>query len=164
MIDKKFYVDFEIAKRLKQIGFNEICDTAYQGALNIKKEIQDQYPGLSDDGYYELTVDGGGKLNFEQVYEKGVELSEMFNSNNRITQLYTHAICSAPLLLQVQEWLLKRHGLYILVDFRKLDCVAWYYRICDIFENELVDSSDEYFPDPLAATSEAIKSIIYKYI
>ena len=44
------------------------CDYAYYKEIDIKPNIIITYGDLSDDGYYELTKDGGGDLEWDDVY------------------------------------------------------------------------------------------------
>ena len=52
---EKNYVSYETALKLKELGFDEKCNSVYRNEQHIREEIITK----SDDGYYELTVDSG---------------------------------------------------------------------------------------------------------
>lgn len=56
---EKNYVSYETALKLKELGFGEKCYSVYRNEQHIREEIVTNYGELSDDGYYELTVDSG---------------------------------------------------------------------------------------------------------
>ena len=61
-LPKKFY-DF-----IKKQKFEVESDSHYFLNQIIRPEIIEKYGDLTDDGYYELTRNCGGKLDFDEVY------------------------------------------------------------------------------------------------
>lgn len=62
------FIPYEIEKKLQDKGFNCASPFAYNDEQIINPEVVEKYGELSDDGYYELTKDGGGTLDFNYVY------------------------------------------------------------------------------------------------
>lgn len=62
------FIPYEIEKKLQDKGFNYNSPFAYNDEQIINPEVVEKYGELSDDGYYELTKDCGGTLDFDYVY------------------------------------------------------------------------------------------------
>ena len=62
------FIPYEIEKKLQDKGFNHASPFAYNDEQIINPEVVEKYGELSDDGYYELTKDCGGTLDFDYVY------------------------------------------------------------------------------------------------
>lgn len=62
------FIPYEIEKKLQDKGFNHNSPFAYNDEQIINPEVVEKYGELSDDGYYELTKDCGGTLDFDYVY------------------------------------------------------------------------------------------------
>ena len=62
------FIPYEIEKKLQDKGFNYDSYFAYNDEQIINPEVVEKYGELSDDGYYELTKDYGGTLDFDYVY------------------------------------------------------------------------------------------------
>ena len=50
-------VTYEIAKKLKEKGFDEGCEFTFYNNYRVRDEIYEKHPGLSDDGYEDLRSD-----------------------------------------------------------------------------------------------------------
>lgn len=62
-------LDYETSKKLiDKFGITPDSPFAFVLKQSIRKEIIEKYGHLSDDGFYELTEDGGGTLKFDEVY------------------------------------------------------------------------------------------------
>ena len=66
-------VGIEDAKKLHQIGFNktdmeEWYRHAFVRAWKVSDEAVEKYGELSDDGFYELTEEGGGECKWSQLH------------------------------------------------------------------------------------------------
>ena len=62
------FIPYEIEKKLQDKGFNLNSYFAYNDEQIINPEVVEKYGELSDDGYYELTKNCGGTLDFDYVY------------------------------------------------------------------------------------------------
>ena len=127
------FVTFEIAKKLKEKGFNYKTIYSYNEEQIINPLVIEQYGELSDDGYYELTKEGGGDLEWSFVYIYNYELV-------KTDRIYVNRnTLSSPTISQVLKWLRKEKNIHIPIDFFvDIDTneVCWYYSIKDI-KNEL---------------------------
>ena len=97
----------DLAKTLKEKGFNDKTFFSYNEEQIINPDIIEKYGYLSDDGYYELTKDCGGDLNFEDVYIYTAQL--MLTDDIR----FPRNTISAPLIDNVLSWLRDVHHLNI---------------------------------------------------
>lgn len=61
--------DKSISGAFISIGVKPSKFFAIVNKQRIRKDIIEKYGELTDDGYYELTKDCGGKLDFDEVYE-----------------------------------------------------------------------------------------------
>lgn len=101
------FVPYEITEDLIKIPeFDLISDYAFIKHQTISKDIRKKYGDLSDDEYYKLTIDGGGDLEFDDVYidEIGIvsKNSEMFYNNIKI--------CDAFIYDDIISWFIKSCG------------------------------------------------------
>lgn len=62
-------LDLKLSEAFINLGVKPSKFFAIVKKQQIRQEIIDKYGELSDDGYYELTKDCGGKLDFDEVYE-----------------------------------------------------------------------------------------------
>lgn len=62
-------LDLNLSEAFINLGVKPSKFFAIVKKQQIRQEIIDKYGELSDDGYYELTKDCGGKLDFDEVYE-----------------------------------------------------------------------------------------------
>ena len=62
------FIPYEIEKKLQDKGFNHASLFAYNDEQIINPEVVEKYGELTDDGYYELTKNCGGTLDFNYVY------------------------------------------------------------------------------------------------
>lgn len=105
---KEDIVKYEIALKLNNKGFNEKTTFSYNQEQIINPLVIEKYGGLSDDGYYELTKQGGGELDWDYVYIYSNELvktDRIYINRNTI---------SAPTIYQVGKWLRKEYNIDII--------------------------------------------------
>lgn len=69
-------ISYDLAKKIYDKGLILECDYAYYNEQDIKPSIRKKYGDLTDDGYFELTVDGGGNLEWEDVYYYKIALKK----------------------------------------------------------------------------------------
>lgn len=126
------FIPFELAVKLKEKGFNEKCLFVYNDVQIINPKVVEEYGYLTDDGYYELTEDGGGKLKFDNVYiyEQQIILRDKI--------IIERNFIDAPTISQVLKWLREEKKIYIMVD-RSFSVRGWHYYIIDDddFENPI---------------------------
>jgi hypothetical protein len=65
---KPVCISYDLAEQIYEKGLILECDYAYYKEERVKPNIITTYGELSDDGYYELTKDGGGNLEWDEVY------------------------------------------------------------------------------------------------
>ena len=116
----KDFVTFELAKKLKENGFDERCEYTFYNNYRVRDEIYEKHPGLSDDGYEDLRKKYGGPYKDEEVYGYYIEPLKLYSRNSTIgvnpitkQKVSTNALCSCPNVYQVLEWLRGEKNIYI---------------------------------------------------
>lgn len=104
---KEDIVSHNIAVKLSEKGFDYKTTYSYNEEQIINPLIIEQYGGLSDDGYYELTKDGGGDLEWDFVY---IYSNELVKTNRIYVNRNT---VPAPTIYQVAKWLRTEHNIDI---------------------------------------------------
>lgn len=104
------FVSFDLAKKLKEKGFDYKTLYVYNKEQIINPEIVKAFGELSDDGYYELTKDGGGKLDWGFVYIDDYQLIQYRDV------CFARDIIRAPTILQVVNWLYDEKKIFLTVD------------------------------------------------
>lgn len=75
---KTDYVDIDDAMMLEHFGFKpDGKHMVYRWETVINPEIEKLYPNETDDGYYELTKEGGGEYDWDYVYQKDFVFDEI---------------------------------------------------------------------------------------
>lgn len=97
MKNNKKYVSLELALLLKEKGFDLPCEYIYANHCRVKDEILEKYPGLSDSGYKELTIECGGVLKEEEVYATYIEPIREYAQNSWV-DLLGNKVCTMPTL------------------------------------------------------------------
>ena len=105
-------VTFEIAKKLKEKGFDEGCEYTFYNNYRVRDEIYEKHPGLSDDGYEDLRKKYGGPYKDEEVYGYYIEPLKLHSRNSTIgvnpitkQKVPTNQLYSCPNIYQVLKWL-----------------------------------------------------------
>lgn len=126
------FVTYELAVKLKEKGFDYKCLFVYNKEQIINPEIVKAFGELTDDGYYELTKEGGGKLDWSFVYINEYQLIQYRDV------LFAREMIKAPTISQVLKWLREEKKIYIMVD-RSFSVRGWHYYIIDDddFENPI---------------------------
>ena len=96
---------------IKKRNFEVSSDSHYFRQQIIYPCIIEKYGELTDDGYYELTKDGGGELDFDEVYGWEWVLEE----NNRYRDPQFYNVIPAYSINTIVDELLK-YGIYIYVN------------------------------------------------
>lgn len=104
---KEDIVSHDIAIKLSEKGFDYKTTYSYNEEQIINPLVIEQYGGLSDDGYYDLTKEGGGDLEWDFVYIYSYELvktDRIYVNRNTV---------SAPTIYQVAKWLRTEHNIEV---------------------------------------------------
>lgn len=136
------FVTFEMAKTLKEKGFKEKCLFAYNDEQVINPKIVEEYGNLTDDGYYELTEDCGGKLKFDNVYiyEQQIILRDKI--------IIERNFIDAPTISQVMKWLREKE---ISIEPCATPYSYWYYMIKEKGTIKVTYTGENYKTYELAA-------------
>ena len=105
---KEDIVSHDIAIKLSEKGFDYKTTYSYNEEQIINPLVIEQYGGLSDDGYYDLTKEGGGDLDWDFVYIYSYELvktDRIYVNRNTV---------SAPTIYQVAKWLRTEHNIDVI--------------------------------------------------
>lgn len=129
ILPKEFH-DF-IEKR----NFKALSDCHYFKHQIIRPEIVEKYGDLTDDGYFELTKRGGGKLRFDQVY--GYEWVIEGNEHYRHPEIY-NTIPAYSINTIVDE--LFKYGIYVYVNLTEDGFVGY---VTTFHKNENVSSEED---------------------
>lgn len=132
---KHLFVSYEIAKMLKEKGFNEPCLTSYNNECNLCSVWN-----LSDEDIEE-----------EELMEDTQESLYCKNSTNENDYI------TAPLYQQVVDWFREKHGLSIWVEPATLS--YRYYILSDDNKWEGFKEPKGYYEALTKAIEEAIKLI-----
>lgn len=144
------FIPKDLAIILHEKGFNGKCSYAFNDEQIINPEVEKKYGPLTDDGYYELTKDGGGDLEWDYVYI----YETMLLSRRDI--IVKRNFVPAPSLAQVLKWLNQYKRIHIFTDI----CSEGYFFAIryDILEEEDKSFSfqTEHTDDCYSSSEEAI--------
>lgn len=110
---------------VRKHNFEVESDFHYFRHQIILPEIVEKYGELSDDGYYELTKRGGGKLRFDQVY--GYEWVIESNNEYRDPEIY-NTIPAYSISTIVDELL--KYGIYVYVNLTEDGFIGYITTFC----------------------------------
>jgi hypothetical protein len=113
-MNTKFILPKEFYDFIKKHNFSIDSCCHYFKQQIIYPVIVEKYGELTDDGYYELTKDCGGELDFDDVY--GYEW--VLESNDRYRDPEFYEIIPAYSIYTVVDELLK-YGIYVYVDLKE---------------------------------------------
>ncbi len=116
------FVTFEIAEKLKEKGLNIDSLFAFNDMQIINPEVIKKYGELTDDGYYELTKDGGGELEWDDVYIYQQQLLQ------RREIIIRRNFVLAPTISQVLKWLREEKDLIITTLYNSNGWSYWIQR------------------------------------
>lgn len=109
----KNIVSLEVAKLLRDTGYNEYCHTTYCKVCRVSDEIMQKYPGLSDSGYRDLEYEKNIKKS--EIYKTYKELTDVFYISNKNGDSYigNNFIAVAPTIFEVQQWLWEKYRIFV---------------------------------------------------
>lgn len=128
-------VSYESAAKLKEAGFNELCEWIFYNHYRVRNEIYEKYPDLSDDGYEGLRQKYGGPYKDSELYGYYIEPVNLHSRNSTIginpvtkSKVATGELCSCPTIHQAAKWFRKEKNIEVVSSFsygRKV----WGYQI-----------------------------------
>ena len=130
-------VGLEVAKLLKENGFQEFCFYYYDKNGKINEPFLEN--GSSKDVEFKVT------------------LTDLLENHNYIYNYYL--TYSAPTLSLAQKWLREVHNIHIIIDFNPTKDNNWYYCVLNIATNT-PNSSSETFVSYEEALEESIKQAL----
>lgn len=156
-------VDIDIANRIKELGFDVPYSYVYASVQVINDEVRRKHGELSDDGYYELTKEGGGKYDWSYVYVNEIQLIHVHD------RYYYNELVAAPFVEDVLTYFRDERDIVVNViyDVSVPDTTERYQAV-------IIDLSDKnypkvYRPDECAGISSyecaedrAIEYILFK--
>lgn len=164
------FVPYELAVKLRDKGFNCNCLFAFNDEQIINPNVVEKYGALSDDGYYELTKNGGGELDWDYVYIYETKL--MLKRNIILKRNFI----DAPTISQVLKWLREEKKIFIRVtlsydystdaDGEQVD--RWTFWLFEVFSvgsgsliyTEEISEYDSYEQAALAGIEYVINNLI----
>lgn len=143
------YVTLKVAKKLSEKGFDWPTHSMYGKIYRIRDEIKEKYPGLSDDGYYDLLEYNGGSLKEDDVYGEYIEALDCYCKNTcKYFNQYPHMICSRPSLYEAQKWFREIHNIDVLPVIReespKKDYCCYIYKNAKVISCKVAYGEDFY--------------------
>ncbi len=182
----EWYLQVETCQKLKEIGYNEPCSHVWRKIVDVCDEIREKHPGLSDDGYYELTKKCGGPYRWNQVYKPRIVYDKFHHKSNTAIEAYCKKEkekfiwVSCPHCYEIQHWFLVNTGFHVTVNicrnnwiygenikrtknpFEHKDYGLWYYWKIEPDENQeetgfKIDDS-EYHTDSFIHDEEVFDS------
>lgn len=150
------FVPFELAVKLTEKGFDYKCLFVYNKEQIINPEIVKAFGGLSDDGYYELTKEGGGKLDWSFVYINEYQLIQYRDV------LIAREMIKAPTISQVLKWLFDEKQLFVNIDCNICDKFGLFFTIYKKGEEtwEACGFDDNYYNKPEEAALAGIEYLL----
>jgi hypothetical protein len=142
------FVTIELAKKLEEKGFDYKCLYAYKNEQIINPEIVKAFGELSDDGYYELTKEGGGKLDWSFVYINKYQLMQYRDIRIPIEMI------RAPTISQVLKWLREEKKLHIEI-YMYHNCYLWEIYNTEIYDVDFTQKSEKYSEIEYASFEDA---------
>lgn len=164
----KNLLPYGLSLLLMEKGFDALTDFMWVNSYDVKDEILEKYPGLSDDGYYDLLKKNGGELDEDDVFGYKTETCHISCRNTKhilnVTDRYM--VCSSPSISEVLEWLVSEKKTYINVKpFSDENGVHFEASYSVVVDNYKVDTT--YIPEKFESYEEAffrtIEEIIKTY-
>lgn len=146
-------VSFETARQLQELGY--VADATYgqhlwyETRVEVRPEIEEEYGSLSDDGYYELTEEGGGSLKWEEVYGESIRLTQF--------PLWLGKEIPAPTIYEAAKFIRNKFGIHISPMYEGVDKWEWDYYI---LKNNEKRRTAEYFKTYEEAYADAVKTLV----
>lgn len=134
---KEEIVKYEVAYAMYRLGYkpiNKFEGLCYAKRTQLREDVYQRFGELTDDGYYDLTVDGGGELPWEEVYEYSIGLDRYYGFGEEIP---------APTMYEAAQWL--RDVMNIFIDVRYVKYNTWEYNMITLTDG-LKHRTVDYYP------------------
>lgn len=129
---KEDFVNFEIAKLLKEKGFTEFCFKCYGVA------VLHNGANISFDEECELKDEGRG--NEIEYVEGGILYNYGCNNSDKDAKVWT-----APTLSVAMKWLREKHGIIITIDFDEYELTSDNKKVGYGYNIQKVETPTKYF-------------------
>lgn len=126
------FVPKDLIIKLQEKGLNKKTYFVYNDEQVINPDVVEKYGELSDDGYYELTKQGGGKLKWNYVYIYQTEIMP-----KRYVIVERNCV-NAYTIEEVLDWVRDEKKIHVMFDL----CPSGYN---PIFLTEIYKDDDGYF-------------------
>ncbi len=139
-MNTKFILPKEFHDFIQKRNFEALSDFHYFRHQIIRPEIVEKYGERTDDGYYELTKDCGGELDFNEVY--GYEWVLEGNEHYRAPEFY-NTIPAYSIHTIVDELL--KYGIYVYVDLTEdgfIGRVTTFHKNTNVSTEEDIDNEN----------------------
>lgn len=164
-------VNYTIAITLRKKGFDEPCEWTFYNNYRVRDEIYEKHPGLSDDGYEDLSKKYGGPYRDDELYGYYVEPLRLYSRNSTIginpitkKKVETSKLCSCPDINQVLKWLRKEKKLHIVIELSDKNTYCWYIQMVGKRISKLSSHLDNYYDQWEETALAAIKYAIFNLI
>ena len=152
-------VKIEIALLLAKTNFSkddmeDWYEHNYVKHTTVREEIYDKFGELSDDGFYELTKEGGGELDWNEVYD----YDWCYHTHYPIDDKFLFC----PTYYEVQTFLRDKHKKQITVT--SISQESWQYRITEPNQRLIDGKFGEDFETYEKALIDAIKVTLKEII
>ena len=144
------FVTRDIAVKLQQKGYKKNSLFALNDEQVINPKVIEKYGALSDDGYYEVTKDGGGNLEWDYVYIYQTKLTLRRNI------IIKRNFVLAPTIHQALKWL-REKDIMIEILINLMDDSKWSFG----FRIQTKEYYDRSLKDYLTWEEAAIAAIDY---
>lgn len=132
MFKKEDFCTQKTSMFLKDAGYNDMCRYTYCKNYRVRDEILEKHPGLSDDGYLDLTEEYGGPYKRSDVYARYTEILEWTRKNSMIED-GGYELCTAPTIQEAMVWLIQNtHKVITPKPYICEDGIKWLVEIRDI--------------------------------
>lgn len=119
----------------------------------ISEFAREKYGNLTDDGYYELTVDGGGPHDWDEIYESKWDINK-----HGVYPFSDEEYHICPTIYEIQTFFRDKYSLHITVYSSSQE--SWMFRITRPHE----DLKDGDYDEDYNSYEAALKGAIWKII
>ena len=156
----KIRIDINTAQLLSKIGFTrEYMEDWYHHVFTQSWRVSEaavlSYGDLTDDGFYDLTVEGGGDLPWTDIYTNDWAISDHYPMDGQEYYL-------SPTIYEVQAFLLHMYHKQITIYSKSQE--SWQYRITSPGQDLEDGDFGEDFDCPENALKDAINRIIHQIL
>ena len=147
---KENFVNYKTALALENLGYSPeslFSGMVYAERTRVRDDAEERFGSLTDDGYYDLTVEGGGTLPWEEVYETSVMLDRPYGFGREVP---------APTIYEAASFLRVNNKIHIDVRFKSEH--EWEYNYVTMTDG-LKHRTMDYYPTYELALSAGVEHI-----